>query len=237
MSEDKKTKIFDLMEEAVKHGRVPKGKNSSISQKIKGNTNTQTARAGGRRKTATIAQSISGNGNFQQVIITNNPPPVNILPPLNSIGNEPYLKQRIKELMNKIGDARVARGYENAHAVVAKQFKRYFKIENNKWTIIWDWPIECANDIISYLEGLYAKTIPGRIEKASKRDDYFHSRPILYKKEKELLAHFGLDLGSPQVKAWLMQFFGVESHKDLSHLQHWQWVKYLEGEVRRLEDP
>lgn len=236
MSDDNKTKILDLMEEALRRGRsLPNTKDISISQKIKGNSNTQRVRANKRKGTATIAQNISGNDNFQQIVITSKPPSVNILPALNSIGNEPLLRQRIKELMNKIGDARKARGLENAHAVLANQLKKRFKIKNNKWTIIWDWPVECADDIIAYLEGLYEKTIPGRMEKAAKREDYLHSRPQLYKREKELLSHFGLEPGSPQVKASLVQFFGVDSHKDLTHIQHWQWVKYLEGEVMRLE--
>jgi hypothetical protein len=225
------------MEEAIKHGRsLPNAKNSSISQRIKGNSNRQTAQTRQRRNPATIAQNITGNDNFQQIVVTNNPPPVNVLPSLDSIGSKPLLKKQIRELMNKIGDARKARGLENAHAVLAKQFKKHFEINNNKWTIIWDWPIECAKDIISYLQGLYDNTIHGRIEKAYKKDDHIQSRPQLYRIEKELLSHFGLDLGSPQVKAWLMQFFGVDSHKDLNHVEHWQWVKYLEGEVGKLED-
>lgn len=236
MSDDKRTKILDLIEEAAKRGRTLSNKKDlSISQKTKGNFNRQKVQTKQRKGTATIAQNISGNDNFQQIVITNRPPPVNVLPALDSIGNEPLLKQRIKELMNKVGDARKARGLENAHAVLARQLKRRFKIKNNKWTIIWDWPVECADDIIAYLEGLYQKTIPGRVEKAAKREDYLHSRPQLYKMEKELLSHFGLELSSPQVKTSLIQFFGVDSHKDLTRIQHWQWVKYLEGEVMRLE--
>ena len=102
------------------------------------------------------------------------------------------------------------------------------------YTIIWTWPKECAPEIIQYLEDKYSSTIQGKIEKAASKKGYLHTRPQLYKKEKELLEHLGLDMNSPEVRELLDSFFGVTSHTKISHLEHWHFVNYLEGLIKKI---
>jgi len=45
-----------------------------------------------------------------------------------------------------------------------------------------------------------------------------------------------LETNSPEIKELLYNFFGVNSHKHLTHLQHWHLVKYLEGQADKLEE-
>ena len=112
------------------------------------------------------------------------------------------------------------------------KFKRDFVIKNNLWPIIWTWPKACAPAVIRYLEDKYNNTIKGKIEKAASRKGYIHTRPQLYKKEKELLAHLGLEMNSPEVRQFFKEFFGTTSHTKITHLEHWQFVSYLEGIVK-----
>jgi len=231
---DRENEIVNLMEEAAKRGKpLLNTRSCGIAQKIKGSRNRQTVRS---KKASSISQTTHGNANIQQVIITEKAPRVNYLPPPDTIGSDGFLKQRIMELLNKIGDARKSRGLENAHAVVRARLKKDLGIKDNPWTIIWQWPKECAPDIIVYLEDKYARTIPGKIKAASKGEGHVPTRGRLYEKEKELLDHFDLKMNSAQVKALLLQKFGVESHSDLTHAQHLQWVRYLEHEVSKIEE-
>jgi len=236
MSEDRENEILNLMEEAAKRGKIlPNAKDSGVTQKIKGSGNRQTVRA---KKTASISQTTQGDGNVQQVIITEKAPRVNYLPPPDTIGADGFLKQRITELVNKIAEARKkTRGYSNAYAVVWKMLARDFGIKSNRPAMeIWRLPKEAAPEIIAYLEGKCARTIPGRMETNSKREGYVPTRPRLYEKEKRLLEHFGLKMSSPQVKELLLRNFGVESHSELTFIQHFQWVSHLEHEVKKLEE-
>jgi len=182
--------------------------------------------------------NIVGNGNFQVTgdIVFTKPPEIKILPPPNSIGGDPLLKQAIEDRFGKLGKARAKRYPNSAYAVMFKNFKSDFGIKKDqKRTIIWTWPRECAPAIIQYLDDKYANTMPGRLEKATKREDYIHTRPYLYQLEGDLLAHFGLKTNSPEVRQMLSNYFGVSGHRGLNHLQHWQWVCYLRGEVDKLE--
>jgi len=188
-----------------------------------------------------IAQTINGNNNIQVGgdfinVTTKTPTIIKIEPPQGTIGSDPILKQAILRRFNKLGEEREKRFGKQAYAVMYKKFKKDFGIENAHWTIIWTWPKECAEAIIQYLDDKYNNTIAGRIEKATKKETYLHSRPFLYKKEKELLEQLGYNLSSPEIKKALKKYFGVDSHKDLSHLNHWLWVCYLEDCVKKLED-
>ncbi|MCI5220911.1 MAG: hypothetical protein D3914_17370 [Candidatus Electrothrix sp. LOE2] len=115
-----------------------------------------------------------------------------------------------------------------------RNFKKDFGIKEGKWTQIWEWPEGCAKDIIQYLDEKYSNTIAGRIEKAAKRSGYSHTRPYLYKKEREFLSQLDIEVESNFVKESLKKYFGSSSHKDLTSLQHWQWVCYLEKEVEKI---
>jgi len=164
------------------------------------------------------------------------PPSLKVLPPPDSIGGQGMLKKAIQDRFNALGDRRKKRFGQSAYGVMYSKFKSDFKIQKNvPWTDIWSWPVETAPAIIRYLDEKLANTIEGRISGAVNKSGYIHTRPHLYKLEKELLEHFDLKLDSPEVREKLQIFFGTTSHTKLSHLQHWQWVCYLEGQVRSLE--
>jgi hypothetical protein len=182
-----------------------------------------------------ILQIAKGNKNVQivgDIYHTSKPPNKIVLPPPNSIGSDTLLKQRIQTLFNKIGEEREKRFPGSGYSVLAKNFKSDFGIKNNKWTIIWTYPIECAQEITEYLESKYANTIQGRKENAWSKESYIPPRNIMYAKETELLLHLGLTTKSVEVKEMLNNFFGVQSHTKLSTNQHWQFVKYLENLIK-----
>jgi hypothetical protein len=215
---DLKKRVSEILEEATPTKKKP--------------------RRSSKNTTPPTSMRITGNGNVQvagDVIITTKQSEKKILPPPSSIGADPLLKSRITTLFNKIGEAREKRFGKSAYSVLYSKFKRDFGIKNNKWTAIWTWPKECAPAIIDYLEDKYSNTIQGRLEKAASKGGYIHTRPYLYKKESELLEHFGLTVKSPGIRELLKSYFGVSSHTQLSHLEHWQFVCYLEGLVRQIE--
>ncbi len=200
--------------------------------------NSETAIASRSNRT----QQINGNHNTQIAgdvvnVITPKLPRLKIAPPTDSIGSDPLLKTEIQMRFNRLGEEREKRFGKNAYAVMYKKFKADFKIKNGNWTIIWTGPKNCATDIMQYLNDKYDNTIQGRQERASRREGYIHTRGQLYKKEKDLLAHFDLSFDSEEVRNTLASYFGVKSHLDLTHLQHWQWVCHLENTVRQIDNP
>lgn len=241
---DRTGKIIDLFKEAQKRGKPIK----PITQRIVGHENNQVAgslisgdirqRPGSRRYVKNVSQTIKGDRNVQVAgdminVVSQGSTKIKILPPENSIGADSLLKASIQERFNKIGEAREKRFGKNAYSALYTSFKGHFKIKNNRWTIIWTWPRECAQEIIDYLDDLYKNTIQGRIEMAGKKKGALPSHGQLYAKEKKLLDHLGYELSGPDVKQALSQYFGVTSHTELSHEQHWLWVKYLEGFARK----
>jgi hypothetical protein len=220
-----KGKIVDLMKYAEKKkGRKPQQSDDpgNISLTQSGRGNIQTGRD--YNHTGDI-----NNYTTKKVNKTIGPSP-------GSIGYDPLLKNRIKTLVDEIGDERKKRFGPSAYSVVAKQIRSKFKIKKGeKWTVIWLWPRECAEEIIEFLEDLYGETIGGRIKKAASRKNYMHTRPQLYRIEKELLSHLGLKLDSKEVKVLLKEYFGVTSHTKLTHNQHWQLVRFFEDQVDKIE--
>lgn len=193
-------------------------------------------------KIKTISQTISNSsisGTVHQIggdlhITTNKMPDIKTLPPPESIGGNPLLKQSIISRFNKLGEEREKRFGKSAYPAMYANFKRDFGIKERKWTKIWEWPEVCAEQIIRYLDDKYNNTKAGRIEKAATRPGYIHKRPYLFKREKEFLSQLELDIKSQEVKHSLQEYFGVTSHKNLTNLQHWQWVCYLEKEVDKI---
>lgn len=194
------------------------------------------------KKESNIGQTVSRSivmGNVHQIgrdlnIHVTKKPDIRILPPIGSIGANPFLKQRIKELFNKIGEEREKRFGKEAYPAMYKIFKRDFEIKKMPWTTIWEWPEACAEVIADYLEEKFNKTIAGRIRNADMKQDRIPKRPYLYNREKELLEQIDLSLNSKEVAEHLSKYFGITSHTQLTDLQHWQWVCYLEGEVRKI---
>ncbi len=215
----------------AKESKPNKGKIINFTQKagIKGNNNIGNIGVTGDNKGI-----IGGKNNViaDKVTIKTQNKKISISPPSDSIGNNPLLKEQIQALFNRIGEEREKRFGKQAYPVMYNNFKKDFGIKNNPWTIIWTWHKSCAPAIIEYLNEKYNNTIKGRLEKASKRE-YIQTRPALFEREKSLLSHFGLKTDSPEVKGLLYDFFAVTSHKHLTHLQHWQFVKYLETAVNQ----
>jgi hypothetical protein len=193
-----------------------------------------------KHRKSIVSQKVSGStiNNLHQIggdlnIRTTKKPDIRILPSIGSIGANSFLKQKIIELFNKIGEEREPRFGKQAYTVMYKNFKRDFEIKNLPWTIIWVWPEACAKIIIDYLDQKYDNTIGGRIKNADVRQNRIPKRPSLYSREKELLEQIGLTMSSNEVTKNLWEYFRVTSHTKLSHLQHWQWVIHLEEEVRK----
>lgn len=249
--DDIKKKLVRALQEhetkAKKPRKTQKAASSKTSQAITGDNNLQTAgdvigttkeRRFRSSQNKTTTQRIRGSGNVQvggdlnlNTVKTN----LNILPPPESIGADSLLKQRIMGLFDKIGQEREKRFGKTAYSVMYGKFKRDFKIpKEQKYTIIWTWPKECAPAIIEYLEEKYAGTIRGRIENASKKPGYTHTLPHLVRMEKELWSQLGHEWNSPEVKNFLKTYYGVSSHRDLTYLQQWQIVCHLEGLVKRI---
>ncbi|NJL58263.1 MAG: helix-turn-helix transcriptional regulator [Desulfobacteraceae bacterium] len=225
-------RYLTLLGGEAKEPKPNKGKTIPFPQKIsmKGNDNIGNVGIAGDNK-----GMIGGKNNIMadKVTIKTLKKKINISPPSDSIGNDSHLKETIQALFNRLGEARENTFGKQAYPVMYNNFKKDFGIKNNPWTIIWTWHKSCAPAIIDYLNKKYDNTRPGRLERASKREDYIQTRPALFEREKNLLSHFGLETDSPEVKGLLYDFFAVTSHKHLTHLQHWQFVQYLEAAVNQ----
>ena len=216
-------KIIDFREAAAKRGKPVAGKASppAVTQVIKGGSNNA---------------QIAGNGNEVTINISAKAAPKIIMESSpDCIGGNPMLKTAIQERFNRLGDERKKRFGDSSYPAMYNAFKKDFQIKKSPWTIIWTWPVECAESILAYLDDKFANTIQGRIEKAASRDNYLPARPQLYARERELLSCIGLEIDSPAVKAMLQQFFGVVSHTKLTHQEHWRFVQHLEGKVTSME--
>jgi len=155
-------------------------------------------------------------------------------PARGTIGDNDLLRKRISELFNRLGDERKKSFGKSAYPVMYSNFKRDFGIENNPWTVLWGWPEAAAQAVTDYLSEKYAKTIAGRKERAAKKAGHLPRRPQLYKRERDLLSQLGLDMSSPEVEEALLRYFGVHSHTELRHYDHWLWVCRLQREVRQI---
>jgi hypothetical protein len=220
MAKDKGN-VIDFHKEAAKRGKtLPSKARSSVTQTItRGDNNLQ----------------IAGNSNTINVAAKANPKII-IQPSITSIAGTPLLKSAIQQRFNKLGEEREKRFGTNAYPTMYRKFKSDFNIKNLPWTTVWDWPAECADGIIKYLEEKYANTIQGRIENASKKEGYLASRPQLFKQERELLTILGLTQQSPIVGKMLWDVFSVLSHTELTHVQLWQLVCCLQGLVNRTRE-
>jgi len=183
----------------------------------------------------------AGDGNIQVgnlrgdlKIQTPKRPVFRFLPARGTIGDSDLLRKRISELFNRLGDERKKRFGESAYGVMYRKFKRDFGIENNPWTVVWGWPEAAAQAVTDYLSDKCANTIAGRKERAAKKAGRLPRRPQLYKQERELLSQLGLEMSSPEVGEALLRYFGVRSHTELSHHDHWLWVCRLQREVREI---
>ena len=196
-------------------------------------------------ETSTI-QNITGNGNkvaggsINEIHYHNHSRKTTkekIYPPPDSIGGNAMLKKSIQDRIKKLADARMEHwGYDpkKTYSIIYTQFKKAFRMPvKSTFTEIWRWPTGCANTILDYLDEKYANTIPGKIEESASRPGYIHTRPHLYRLEGELLSNIGLQISSPEVKEMLQYYFGKQSHRSLTDLEHWIFVKYLDEVVKK----
>uniref|UniRef100_UPI004057586E hypothetical protein n=1 Tax=Candidatus Electronema sp. TaxID=2698783 RepID=UPI004057586E len=193
------------------------GKNRSVSQEI---------------KDCSIHGAVTQvAGNFY--LKTDKSPKIGILPSPTSIGGNPLLKQSIIDRFNKLGEEREKRFGKSAYSGMYGKFKSDFGIKKEEqWTKIWLWPAACAVQIIKYLDEKYSNTIAGRIEKAATKEGCIPKRPSLFKREGELLSQLQVD--REHAKECLHKYFCVTSRKNLTDLQFWQWICYLEKEVEKM---
>lgn len=217
MSDKKEENIIPLFGKHVKkptRKKIKDSENSTFSQLVVGNNNITIGVTGDLKITPQKTKSSV----------------FNIKPPENSIGNDSLLKKRINDLFNDIAEARVKRLGETqkkVRQVMYANFKRDFEIKGS-YSEIWTWPKAAAEAIIKYWEDKWNNTIPGRIQKAAQKEDYLHTRPHLYRLEKNYLSQIGLKQNDMQVKDYLKRYFGVTTHKKLTHIEHYLWVKHLE---------
>ena len=232
--DDKKKKLREILAASVPkednvHQLFP---NKKPKMSIVGNENHQSAGGQilgdmsivGNKNTQVAGDMVQHHHHHKAVRLT-------VAPALNSIGADALLKNGIMARFNELGERREKRFGKSAYGVMYRNFKKSFDIKSGAWTAIWTWPMACAPAIIKYLEEKLANTIEGRIEGAANKADYIHTRPYLYKLEKEALEH--LDIDKDFVENSLQMLFGASSHRDLTHLQQWQWVCHLEGLVRQ----
>jgi len=219
----------------------PRRKRVSVaqSQSIEGDGNTQIG------SEAKVRQAIKGNNNTQVsgaiqalTVVTGGTAKIHVAPPPNSIGANAILKERITALFNKLGLERQKRLGKAAFASMYSNFKRDFDIPGKlPWHTIWLWPEARAGEIASYLEGKYANTISGRVEKAARAPGYKHTRQHLFARERDFLEQLDLKPKDPEVLEKMVRLFGTDTHKELTHQQHTQWVEYLETLVDRQYEP
>jgi hypothetical protein len=155
------------------------------------------------------------------------------LPIPKTIGANAAMKRTIVEKFDRLGKEREKRFGKTAYSVMYKNFRTEMKMKvGQKWTIIWDWPETAAPAICQHLDDKWDNTIAGRKESAKNRPDYVPTRPQLFAKEKEWLAVLGFDFDSDETRQLLRRSFGVESHRAITHLQHWLFVLELEQLIK-----
>lgn len=155
------------------------------------------------------------------------------LPIPKTIGASAAMKRTIVEKFDRLGKEREKRFGKKAYSVMYKNFRTEMKMKKDqKWTVIWDWPETAAKTICQHLDDKWSNTIAGRKESAKDRPDYVPTRPQLFAKEKEWLAVLGLELDSDETRHLLQRSFGVDSHRAITHSQHWLFVLELEQLIK-----
>ncbi|SMF94338.1 hypothetical protein SAMN02949497_1648 [Methylomagnum ishizawai] len=161
-------------------------------------------------------------------------PKIEVLPPPGSIGANPLLRVRIDDLFKQINDFRHKRlgksfRFSGIHGDLAKAFG----LKSKEWRQIWLWQESRADEVIAWLEAKRDNTQQGRIEKAARGEGYRHTRPHLFRIEKECLEKLGWDGSSPEVRAMRYRMIGKESRADMSYNELARWVAYVQEEVKR----
>lgn len=219
--------VFDIMKDHIKE--EPKTKKASPST---------------RRKKLAVVQTATGNGNtqvagnFTQNIYGKSEVKVTVSPPDDTIGGNALLRDRVQTLIDELGMRRKERFGDKAFVVMLNNFKRDFKISKNKrWTCIWLWPQNRADEIIQYFEEKLGNTIRGRVETAAARPGYRHTRRQLFAKERKILDELGLSSDDQVLRNCMKRLFGVISRRDMSDEQLANWVAFLDQEAEKAYSP
>lgn len=231
MEDEKIVKLRRALEAATPAKPKATRRKAEPSQTIEGEQNIQAA--GGK----VVRQSIKGNGNVQiggglgsMNIRTIKGPKIEIAPPLGSIGANPALRTRIEGLIKQINDYRYQRlGKAYKFGALNGELAKAFGLKPADWKNIWLWDESSAEEIIAWLEGKRDNTQQGRVEKATKREGFQHSRGHLFRLEKDYSGQLGWNDDYAKSKRLLIT--GKESRADMNDVEFRAWVGYLRREV------
>jgi hypothetical protein len=188
------------------------------------------------------AVTITGNGNnvagrdinHTHIRVTSKTTKVEVPLPPNSIGGNPLLRQRIEYLFKQINEYRYERlGKKYRFGAIHGELAKEFGLKSKDWKQMWLWPEARADAVIKFLEDKRDNTQQGRIEKAATREGYRHTRPHLFRIEKECLDKLEWDGTSDEVRDMRYRLIGKASRAEMSYDELARWVAYLQGEVKR----
>jgi hypothetical protein len=182
-------------------------------------------------------QVAGGNINNTHIRVTGRAAKIEIPLPPGSIGANPLLRQRIDNLFKQINEYRYERlGKKYRFGTIHGELAKAFDLKAKDWKQMWLWPEARADDVIKWLEDKRDNTQQGRIEKAARREGYRHTRPHLFRIEKECLEKLDWDGSSDEVRAMRYRLIGKASRADMSYDELARWVAYLQGEVKRFHE-
>lgn len=212
--------------DAAKPKRAPRRKAASPASNV--------VNIGGNNNS--IAQVGNGNTyNDHKTVIQTLKTTVEVAPPPGSIGAHPLLRSRIDKLFKAINKFRAERlGDKYKYGAIYGEMARHFGLKAKEWTDMWLWPESRADEVIHFLEDKRDNTRQARVNKASSRPGYKHTRPHLFRLEKEALAKLGWDDKSDAVRDLRYRLIGKSSRSDMMDNEFRNWVAHLEAEVRRV---
>lgn len=185
---------------------------------------------------------VQGTGNIvagrDVNITTPKLPTVRRSPTPGTIEHDPDMKRRVRELVNKIRDARMKFYKETSYGKVTNSvyasIRKELGLSGKKIDQLWGKRVELFPNVIYALEKIYGKTVEGKIEKASRKEGYVHTFGHLYKQETELLQKLGLDRNSDDLRNMRKLCTGNRSTKDLDLGQMHDWVAFLRNKLSEL---
>ena len=165
-------------------------------------------------------------------------------PQKGTIANNAFIVDNIKQLCKKVIDARIeTKITKNMSEEEVKEIKskvsRAFNAKFNKdfgvnsRAAIYNFSENRANEIINYLQKLYANTKKGRIENKAKSPDYKHNVGHYFRIEQELLEKLGKTSKDDDLVDLRFRLFNVNSRKELSIKQ---WEIYIDFLNQKLDN-
>lgn len=153
--------------------------------------------------------------------------------PANSIGQSSDLVVRIELLLQQIIDFQYQRyGKKFNGAIVYSELGRAFGFSAKTWKQIYKLDISMAPEVIGWLESRRDKTYHGRTANAASKPGYVHTRPHMFRVEKEWLEQLGWD--DKQRKQQLNLIIGKESRRHMTNPEFLRWINHLERQVQAM---